>query len=91
MDKSRGFKLVNGSYSCLNLVLCKVKHTSTIKIINNLELHSITDSSQMPPNLTSTFNDEYFFPRDSTLNDASFNCTTENGRVQYVFDNFIII
>lgn len=78
-------------YSCLNLVLCKVKHLNTIKIINSLQLHSITDSSQMPPNMTSIFNDEYSFPRDSILTDASFNCTAENGRVQYVFDNLIII
>lgn len=78
-------------YSCLNLVLCKVEHKNTIKIINDLELHSITDSSQMPPNMTSTFNDEYFFPRDSILADAAFNCTAANGRVQYVFDNLIVI
>uniref|UniRef100_K1PXT3 Contactin-5 n=1 Tax=Magallana gigas TaxID=29159 RepID=K1PXT3_MAGGI len=43
------------------------------------------DSSQMPPNMTSIFNDEYSFPQDSKLTDAFFNCKAENGRVLYVW------
>lgn len=41
------------------------------------------DTSQMPPNLTTTSHNEYFFPRDVHLSDASFNCTAQNGRIQY--------
>ncbi|XP_065940111.1 neural cell adhesion molecule L1-like isoform X3 [Magallana gigas] len=43
------------------------------------------DKSQMPPEMISVFNNEYFFPRDSILVDSSFKCQAENGQIQYVW------
>ncbi|XP_065941031.1 neural cell adhesion molecule L1-like [Magallana gigas] len=41
---------------------------------------------QLPPKIISTFKNEYFYPRDSTLTDASFNCTAQNGPIQYQWE-----
>lgn len=37
---------------------------------------------QWPPKIISTFKNEHFYPRGTTLNDASFNCTAQNGQIQ---------
>ncbi|XP_052685224.1 neural cell adhesion molecule L1-like [Crassostrea angulata] len=41
---------------------------------------------QLPPKIISTFKNEYFYPRNSTLADASFNCTAQNGPIQYQWE-----
>uniref|UniRef100_A0A8W8NA32 Ig-like domain-containing protein n=1 Tax=Magallana gigas TaxID=29159 RepID=A0A8W8NA32_MAGGI len=41
---------------------------------------------QWPPKINSTFKNEYFYPRDSTLTDASFNCTAQNEPIQYEWE-----
>lgn len=38
---------------------------------------------KMPPKMTSTFNNEYYFPRDTILTDATINCRAQNGRIRY--------
>nr|XP_034301630.1 contactin-1 [Crassostrea gigas] len=38
---------------------------------------------QMPPKMISTFKNEYYYPRDSILTDASINCKAWNGQIHY--------
>jgi len=38
---------------------------------------------QMPPKMTSTFNNEYYYPRDTMLTDATINCKAKNGQIKY--------
>lgn len=45
-------------------------------------IYVIISGYQWPPKINSTFKNEYFYPRDSTLTDASFNCTAQNEPIQ---------
>ncbi|XP_055998427.1 contactin-3-like isoform X2 [Ostrea edulis] len=38
---------------------------------------------QMPPKMTSTFNNVYYFPRDSILTNARIECKAQNGQIEY--------
>lgn len=37
----------------------------------------------MPPKMTSTFNNEYYYPRDTMLTDATINCKAKNGQIKW--------
>lgn len=45
-------------------------------------IDEIISGYQLPPKIISTFKNEYVYPRNSTLADASFNCTAQNGPIQ---------
>lgn len=45
------------------------------------KLHLLSDD-QMPPKMTSTFNNEYYYPRDTMLTDATINCKAKNGQIK---------
>nr|XP_022339989.1 contactin-3-like isoform X2 [Crassostrea virginica]XP_022340078.1 contactin-3-like isoform X2 [Crassostrea virginica]XP_022340171.1 contactin-3-like isoform X2 [Crassostrea virginica] len=38
---------------------------------------------QIPPKMTSTFNNEYYYPRHTRLTDATINCKAKNGQIKY--------
>ena len=52
--------------------------TAVINVI--IQLCLLDD--QMPPKMASTFNNEYYYPRDTMLTDSTINCKAKNRQIK---------